>query len=131
MVEPIPHPIETKVIAATGGSTVGLALAGLIVYVLGLTVYKGKGVPDELSNALVVLLPVVLTFVGGYIAPHTHRPDLAPVAPDPHTEAWLGQLRDPGEPAVPPTGVTTVNESGGVKPTFNNGDEDYRQVPPA
>jgi hypothetical protein len=116
-VTPLASPIETKVITATGGSATGLALAGLIVYVLGLTVYKGKGVPDELSNALVVLLPVVLTFVGGYIAPHTHRPDLAPVV-----------APDPGEPAVPP-GVTTINEHVD-RPTFNNGDEDYRPVPP-
>lgn len=72
--------LEAKVKAATGGSAAGVALAGLILFVLDTYVFTDQPIPDAVSFAVVTLLPIGLTFAGGYLARHTPRPDPAAVA---------------------------------------------------
>jgi hypothetical protein len=73
-------PVERKVAAATGGSAVGVALAGLILWLLGAYVFTSGPVPDALAFAVVTLLPVGLTLAGGYLARHTPRADIEALA---------------------------------------------------
>ncbi len=62
---------EKKVTAAT----VAGAIATILVWILNLA---GVNVPSEVAAAIAT----VLAAVAGYLAPHTHRPDLAaPAAP--------------------------------------------------
>lgn len=63
--------IETKVKA----STVTAAAVGLVLWALGRYVFHGE-VPTEVSIAALVLLPALGSLIAGYLAPHTHRPDL-------------------------------------------------------
>jgi hypothetical protein len=61
---------EKKVTAATLAG----AIATILVWILHLT---GVDIPSEVAAAMTT----VLAAVAGYMAPHTHRPDLAkPVA---------------------------------------------------
>jgi hypothetical protein len=75
-------PVETKVKAATGGSTVGVALAGLILWLLDTYVFTDEPVPDAIVVAVWALLPIGLTFLGGYFAKHTYKPPLPLTAVD-------------------------------------------------
>ena len=70
-------PVEKKVWGGLGGSATGSALAGLVIYVLDVAVYRHSSVPAELSGPLLVLLPLAFTFLGAYITPHTFRDDPA------------------------------------------------------
>jgi hypothetical protein len=72
-------PIETKVVAAAGGTTLGVTISGLVIYLLDELVYKTSDVPAPVVTAVVTVIPILLTFLAGYIAPHTHRPDLPEV----------------------------------------------------
>lgn len=68
--------IETKVTVATvGGLIAGVALAVLTAVQGDPTVIAG--LPDWVQFVFIAALPPVLAFLGGYAAPHTHRP-LAP-----------------------------------------------------
>lgn len=110
---PAGPPIERKVWAGTGGSAAGLAVAGLVIYVLDAAVYRSGPVPGELSGPLLVLLPIALTFVGGYIAPHTFRSDPAAIETgiDGHIEHGpsVDEESFPPEPFAP-------DETSGVLP---------------
>jgi hypothetical protein len=68
-------PTEAKVKAATGGSAVGVALAGLLLWLLDTYVFRADPVPDPIAVAVWTLLPIGLTFVGGFCARHTPRAD--------------------------------------------------------
>jgi hypothetical protein len=75
-----------------------------------------------------VLVPLAVTWLGGWLAPHTVRTDPAATA------ALEGAPRHVAAPdgasALADTlGVRTVNEHAD-RPTFNNGDEDYRLASP-
>jgi hypothetical protein len=96
------NPIEAKVKAATGGSTVGVALAGLILWLLDTYVFTTDPVPDPIVVAVWALLPIGLTFLGGYLAKHTPRP---PAAPDPAEREDLMERLAPGHVKLttPPT----------------------------
>jgi hypothetical protein len=61
---------EKKVTAAV---TAG-AIATILVWILNLA---GVNVPPEVAAAITTILAAV----AGYLAPHMHRPDLAPAAP--------------------------------------------------
>jgi hypothetical protein len=62
---------EKKVTAAT--------LAGAIVTILIWVLHLAKiDIPPEVAAALTT----IFVFVAGYLAPHTHRPDLAKPAPE-------------------------------------------------
>lgn len=82
-------PIETKVYAATAGFIGSSAVASFIIWLLGASLWgAGFGadkvndaiaaVPSPVAAVVLLLLGVVGTFVGGYVAPHTDRPDLVP-----------------------------------------------------
>src|SRR5256885_1792720 len=69
-------PIETKPV--TGISTV--AVAGYIAWAI-LTFVPGvkTAIPPDLQGQLPVVIAAVLGALASYYAPHTPRPDLAPV----------------------------------------------------
>ncbi len=70
--------VETKV-AVSSGTTI---VAGYIAWVL-VTFVPGLNstFPPDLQGQLPVVVAFVLASVAAYFAPHTHRPDLVPVAP--------------------------------------------------
>jgi hypothetical protein len=65
------YPIETKVSAAT----IAAAVSGLVLWALQSYVFKGE-LPAPVAAAVQVIVPAVVTFAAGYLAPHTPRPDL-------------------------------------------------------
>ena len=65
--------VETKVQAGT----LSAAVAGVALWVLQTYVFKG-GMPQGLESLVYLAVPAVLAGAAGYLAPHTHRPDLAP-----------------------------------------------------
>lgn len=68
--------IETKVTIATFASLVaGVLLAVLTAVQSDPTVIAG--LPDTVQFLVIAALPPVLTFLGGYAAPHTPRPGAA------------------------------------------------------
>ena len=72
-------PIEVKVSAATIAS----AVSGLGLWALQQYVFHGD-VPLPVVAAVMTIVPAVITFAAGYMAPHTNRPDLrvgTPVVP--------------------------------------------------
>lgn len=74
-------PVEKKVTA----STVAAYLVSVaLLTVLG-TVQDNpllvSGLPDLLEAILLSAIPALVTFVAGFAAKHTDRPDLAPVPP--------------------------------------------------
>ncbi len=66
-------PVETKVTAGA----VSAAVVSFIAWVLSRYVFDGA-VPDAVYGLLVVLIPGLSSFIAGYNARHTHRPDLTP-----------------------------------------------------
>jgi predicted membrane protein len=75
--EPVPTkgPIEAKVTAATGGSAIGVALAGLVMWLLDTYAFTTSSVPDAITAVVWAVIPVGLTFLGGFSAKHTFRND--------------------------------------------------------
>jgi hypothetical protein len=79
--------IESKVYAATLGSGAGTILSGFLLWVLGVTAWHSdnaagnavaaaSAVPAPVAALVTLLLAIGGTFLGGYVAPHTPRPDL-------------------------------------------------------
>ena len=64
-------PVETKVSAAAAGA----ALATVIVWVL--QTYAGVTLPPLVELAIHTLVIAVVTFIAGWVAPHTPRTDPA------------------------------------------------------
>jgi hypothetical protein len=62
---------EKKVTAATLAG----AIVTILIWILHLAHIK---IPAEVATALTT----IIVFVAGYLAPHTHRPDLAKPAPE-------------------------------------------------
>jgi hypothetical protein len=80
--------IETKVIAAAAGSGLGAALSTFLLWILGVTAFGASSGADQVAKALAAvpepvgaLLAILVGIggagIGGYVAPHTSRPDLA------------------------------------------------------
>jgi len=73
-------PIEQKAVAAPGATLVFGYLSGLLIEVIPWL--KDNLTPDQQMN-----LPIILAFLASglaaYLAPHTSRPDLAPVPAEP------------------------------------------------
>ncbi len=82
--------IEAKVKASSAAALV----SGVVVWLLGRYVLKGHGVSSADQALIYAAVPLVLTALAGYFAPHTYRP----VPPDP----------PPAPPPVAPTPVTGV-----------------------
>ena len=71
--------IETKVQAGTASA----AVAGVALWALQTYVFK-SGMPQGVESLVYLAVPAVLAGAAGYLAPHTHRPDLTvPAAPPP------------------------------------------------
>ncbi|MFI6909634.1 hypothetical protein ACIBKY_50825 [Nonomuraea sp. NPDC050394] len=69
-------PVERKVTAATAGSYLGL-LAGLtVLQAINADLDLIAFLPDWLETLAVPLVPGLITYVSGYKAKHTRRPDL-------------------------------------------------------
>lgn len=76
-------PIETKVIAATSGAGVGTAISGFILWILDTYAFGDVPVPDAIVVLVWAVVPISVTFLSGFFAKHTPRPDLlAQGAPD-------------------------------------------------
>jgi hypothetical protein len=60
--------VETKVKASTAAA----AVSGLALWALGRYVFKGS-VPDVVASWTYVLVPGLLAWGAGYLAPHTPR----------------------------------------------------------
>ena len=82
--------IETKVIAATAGSGFGAALSAFFLWIVGVFAFGASSsadqvpkalaaVPEPVGALLAILVAILGAFIGGYAAPHTHRPDLTTV----------------------------------------------------
>ena len=55
-----------KVVGASAGAGIGGVFAGLILWVLGAYVFNGD-VPEAVSSFVYVAIPLVMSFVGGYV----------------------------------------------------------------
>jgi hypothetical protein len=66
--------VESKVKASTAAA----AVSGLALWALGRYVFKGS-VPDVVASWVYVLVPGLLAWGAGYLAPHTPRPAPLPV----------------------------------------------------
>ncbi len=79
--------IETKVIAAAAGSGLGAALSAFLLWIVGVLAFGASSAADQVPKALAavpepvgallaILVAICAAGIGGYVAPHTHRPDL-------------------------------------------------------
>ena len=64
-------PIEIKVPV----SAVAAAISGVIIWLMQTYWFRGD-VPPAVDMAVQTLVPALIAFVAGYLAPHTPRPDL-------------------------------------------------------
>lgn len=80
-------PIEGKVWSSTLGSGVGLALTSLVLWILGVTVWRMPidagseieaiaSVPKAVAAPVGIFFTVGLTLLSGYLAKHTPRPEV-------------------------------------------------------
>ena len=67
-------PIETK----TQAGAISAAASGVILWLLQTYVFKGN-MPQGIESLVYLIVPGVLAGAAAYLAPHTPRPDLAPV----------------------------------------------------
>lgn len=88
--ETLPAPvgrIESKVYAGTLGTTAAAAVSAFTLWALGVLIWGASAdsasatdavaaVPGPVAGLVAILLPAIGSFVGGYIAKHTQRPDL-------------------------------------------------------
>lgn len=86
--DPVTKIIESKVAIAAAGGGVGGVLATFLLWLLGVTLWHVSAsagsadlaiaaVPAPVSAVLLTVLPAALSLLGGYLAPHTARTDLA------------------------------------------------------
>ena len=86
-------PVETKVVAGTAGAGAGAVVSQFVLWLLGCWAWGASwaadkavdavaAVPGPVSGLIVLVVTVIGSYVFGWLAPHTHRPDPAPV-PDP------------------------------------------------
>lgn len=69
--------VETKVAAGSGtGIAVGLLTWALVTFIPA----WHDGIPSQLVPFIPVAAAWLVSTAAGYLAPHTHRPDLLPVA---------------------------------------------------
>ena len=113
--------IEAKVIAAAAGSGLGAALSAFLLWVVGVLGFGASSASDQVPKALAavpepvgallaILVAIGATFLAGFAAPHTSRPDLAPKTPviiavDPITSIPVMVSAEPNAPTPPPIAV--------------------------
>lgn len=80
--------VETKVIAATAGGGAGAVVGTFLLWIMGAGLWHAgwsaeqavaatSAVPGPVAALVPLLVTVAGAFLGGYLAPHTPRPDLA------------------------------------------------------
>lgn len=77
--EPVTYgkpPVERKVTAATAGSYLGLLAVLTALQAINADLDLIAFLPDWLESLSIPLLPGLITYVSGYKAKHTARPDL-------------------------------------------------------
>lgn len=62
--------------AAGAGAGVGVVLGEVLVWLLGEYVWRGGAVPGPVAALVMVTVAAGVAWVSGYVARHTHRPDL-------------------------------------------------------
>lgn len=103
-------PVEVKVTA----SSIAAALTGAGLWALQSYVFHGD-VPLPVLAAVQTLVPAVVTFAAGYLAPHTPRPDLLEDEPAPPVVGRPREHRLDGTPGERPArGYMTADEHGEV-----------------
>ena len=76
------QPVEKKVTWAAIGTYLGGVALLAVCTAVGSDPGLISGLPDWLESLLLPLVPAAVSFLGGYTAKHTPRPDLAPGAAD-------------------------------------------------
>lgn len=71
-----------KVVGASAGAGLGGVTAGIIVWALGASVFNGD-VPAEVSAFVITLVPLALSFVGGYVTRRGAGEVVVPAPPAP------------------------------------------------
>ncbi|WP_113704736.1 holin [Nonomuraea lactucae] len=71
-------PVERKVSAATAGSYLGLVAVLTVLQTVNADLDLIAFLPDWLESLTIPLLPGLISYVSGYKAKHTARPDLPP-----------------------------------------------------
>ncbi|MEU7855277.1 hypothetical protein [Nonomuraea sp. NPDC049141] len=71
-------PVERKVTAATAGSYLGLLATLTVLQTVNADLDLISFLPDWLESLAIPLLPGLITYVSGYKAKHTARPDPPP-----------------------------------------------------
>lgn len=110
--------IETKVIAAASGAGAGAIIGSFLTWLIGVTVFGASAtaqsavlavaaVPGPVAGLVVLVVTVAGSAAGGFLAPHTSRPDLAAVpAPEPVVVPEPAPVLAPVEvPAAPEPAV--------------------------
>ncbi|MEV6154903.1 hypothetical protein AB0L53_31640 [Nonomuraea sp. NPDC052129] len=69
-------PVERKVTAAAAGSYLGLLATLTVLQTVSADLDLIAWLPDWLESMAIPLLPGLITWVSGYKAKHTARPDL-------------------------------------------------------
>ncbi len=94
--------IEYKVhTAAIGGVSFGTIVTNALVYFIDLGFFDGRGpdtVPTEIVLFVGLLITTFTTYVAGYLAPHTNRPDLNQPALNRPSSAVLNNNEDLSQP---------------------------------
>ena len=75
--------IERKVAAGAGAA----AVVGFIIWLLDMYVFDDTEMPEQVITLITWLIPALAALVGGYLAPHTHRPSAPGVAAPPTSPA--------------------------------------------
>jgi hypothetical protein len=68
--------VETKVTAATAGSYLGLLAVLTVLQAVNADLDLIGFLPDAVETLAIPLLPGLITYVSGFMAKHTRRPDL-------------------------------------------------------
>jgi hypothetical protein len=93
--------VETKVQAAS----LAAAVSGAVLWALQVYAFKGGAVPAGLVSLIDLAVPAVLAAAAGYLAPHTPRPGLVPVATRPVWES-VTMTSPPPPPPGPPSSAS-------------------------
>jgi len=115
-------PVENKVYAASDGAGAGGVLVTLILWVVGVVFYRvaptaeaaplaTAAVAGPVALALSFFLPKGLAMLMGYLAPHTHRPDLKTLDTKP-AEVEEFPTFTANNPSIPPSNPDDLDGDG-------------------
>jgi hypothetical protein len=67
-------PVETKVVAATGGGGAGAIIGEFVLYLLSITAYDSMAaIPQPVQILVVTGCSAVAAYLSGWLAPHSSR----------------------------------------------------------